>query len=127
MQKHLAILSKVAINDIISGRKLYEVRLSVKKIPPFGQVHVGDLVYMKPPGEEIAGQFEVKKVLTYEGLGKEEFSLLKSKFQENLEFLNKHQNAHVATVIQIGNVEQFIASPLKIQKKDLRGWVVLKN
>jgi len=46
--------------------------------------------------------------------------------EEDDKFFKIHQNAKYATIIFISNVEQFITSPIKFTKKDLRGWVILK-
>jgi predicted transcriptional regulator len=134
MRKHLAVLTKGAIKAIFNGEKTVEIRLSEKKIAPFSQVHVGDLVYMKPPGEEIEGQFEIKRVASFEGLTDKEWKIIRREYSGTVwlgsvkltqEFFEKHKSAQFATIIHIGQVEHFIASPVKIAKKDLRGWVVL--
>lgn len=134
MKKHLAIFSKDAIEQIFNGKKTIETRFSQKRVLPFGKVEVGDLIYIKPPGEDIVGSFKAKKIVSYEGLDKEDWKQIKQLFGEKLsfgnkkadiEFFNKHSNARFGTLIYIDNVEQFITSPLKIAKKDLRSWVIL--
>ena len=134
MKKHLAILSKDAIEQIFTGKKTVETRFSQKRVLPFGRVEIGDLIYIKPPGEDIVGSFLAKKVISFEGLEKQDWKLIKEQFGEKLSFgskkadqsfFAKHSNAKYATLIFIGNVEQFITFPLKIKKKDLRSWVIL--
>lgn len=134
MKKHLAILTRNAIKAIISGEKTVEARFSRKKIPPFGAVGVGDIIYMKPPGEELTGQFEVTKVISLEGIDKDDWDWIKGKFGQKISFgsiaemknyYKEHQDAKYATIINIGKVEQFITSPIKIIKRDLRGWLVI--
>src|SRR4051812_38618699 len=68
MTKHLAIMSKETINQILSGQKSIETRFSKHHISPFGEVSIGDLIYMKPPGDEVLGQFKALKVFYFEGL-----------------------------------------------------------
>lgn len=135
-KKHLAILSSPVIKAIIAGRKSVEIRFSQKKIAPFGMVSVGDVVYMKPPGEDIVGQFEVRQVISFEGLDQNDRDLIRREYKSGIwlgdeksseEFFTKHNNAVFATVIKIGTVEQFIASPVRIQKRDLRGWLVIDS
>lgn len=132
--RHLAIFSLAAVEAIFSGQKKVECRFSQKRIAPFGQVRVGDTVFIKPPGKEIVGQFKVKKVISFEGLDKEDWQLIHSKYgqllslgskREDQIFFDGHQRAKYGTVIFLGAIEQFIISPIKIPKKDLRGWVVL--
>lgn len=134
MRRHLAIFSKDTIRQIFSGKKTIESRFSKKKISPFGQVAVGDTVYIKPSGEEIVGQFFVSKVFSIEGLDDSDWKWIKTDLLGGLGFTNKQEqdsyfNARSAsrycTLIYIDRVEQFITSPIKIPKKDLRGWVAL--
>lgn len=123
MKKHLAIFTKEEIKKIFSGKKNIDIRLSQKRISPFGRVNIGDIVYIKPPGEEVVGQFIVKKVISFEGLEIEDWKVLKSGYGVKDAFSLK--NPKFATLIFIDQVEQFITSPIKLEKKDLRGWVVL--
>lgn len=122
MKKHLAILNKEEIKEIFSGEKTIDGRFSKKRISPFGQISKGDLVYMKPPGEDIVGQFKVKKVIYIEGIDGDDWDMLEEKFKISRE---KKENLKFLTLIFLNEVEQFITSPIKITKKDLRGWVVL--
>jgi predicted transcriptional regulator len=134
MKKHLAILSRNAIKAIISGEKTVEARFSQKKIPPFGLVSVGDIVYMKPPGEDLIGQFIVTKILFLEGIGSDDWVWIKERYTDQLSlgsvsevksYFKEHQDAKYVSIMTIGKVEQFITSPIKIIKKDLRGWLVI--
>lgn len=136
IKKHLAILPRLAIKAIILGEKTIETRFSKKKIAPFGLVSVGDIVYMKPPGEELAGQFQVTKVISIEGISDKDWDWIKSEFGEKSSFgsiaemknyFKDHAGSRYATIIDIGKVEQFVTSPIRIEKKDLRGWVVIEN
>ncbi|MBI2314472.1 ASCH domain-containing protein [Candidatus Daviesbacteria bacterium] len=129
MQKHLAIFKDLAGEEILSGRKTIECRFSKAKNPPFGVISSGDLVYIKPSGKEIIGQFRVKKVIFYDGVTKKDLDQLRSQYEKELivkeDFWQKHQNAIYATIIFIGDCARFITPPIKPPKKDLRGWVVL--
>ncbi len=133
--KHIAILSDSAIKQIFSGKKTIETRFSQKRIIPYGTVNIGDLVYLKPPGKDLVGQFIVKKVIYIEGLEASDWDNIKKAYGKKLtlgsleqddKFFKIHENAKFATIIFISNVEQFIVSPIKFTKKDLRGWVILK-
>lgn len=135
MRKHLAIFSPEAITQILAGKKTIETRFSQKKIAPFGVVGRGDLVYIKPPGKDIIGRFRVKKVISIEGVDKEDFLEIQSKYgslvslgEQTLDkqFFSSRSGANYCTIIFIGNIEQFITSPIKIEKSDLRGWMVLE-
>lgn len=121
MKKHIGIFSKSELKKIFSGELQSIVHLSKKRIHPFGVVSLGDLVYTKPPGEEIVGQFIIKKVIFFEGLEKNEWDLIKKITGE--EFLK--ERVRFATIIFIDQVEKFITSPIKFSKSDQRAWVVL--
>jgi hypothetical protein len=134
MKKHLGIFNEDVISAIFSGKKRVESRFSQKKIAPFGTVGVGDIIYIKPPGKEIVGQFRVKKVVSFEGMDEKDWDLIRSKYtklissgnkERDEEFFKKHSKAVFGTLIFIDEVEQFIVSPIKILKSDLRGWMVL--
>ncbi len=122
MKKHLAIFSKEEIEEIFSGEKTFDSRFSKKRISPFGMIGAKDIVYIKPPGQDIVGQFRVKKVISIEGLEESDWEMLEKKFKISKE---KKQNLKFLTLIFLTEVEQFITSPIKITKKDLRGWAVL--
>lgn len=129
MKKHLAIFKGSAGKDILSGKKTVESRFSRVKNPPFGVISTGDLVYIKPSGTDIIGQFRVNKVFFFDHFSPEDLNDLKTRFTKELnvdeDYWRKVENARFATLIFIGDCIHFITSPIKIPKKDLRGWVVL--
>lgn len=117
--KHLAIFKRGDGEKILSGQKTIEARFSKKKITPFGLVSSGDLVYIKPAGKEVVGQFRVKKVIFYDGIDLSDLS--------HLGIVSVPEDAKYCIIIFIGQVDQFLVSPIKIPKKDSRGWVVLER
>lgn len=129
MKKHLAVMNKQTVEAILGGIKTIETRFSLHKIAPFGVISAGDLVYIKPPGEEIIGQFRVKKVFSFEGLDLSDLSYLRNLYGKEVvaeeEYWEKKKEAKYGTLIFIGDSERFITSPIKIKKSDQRGWVVL--
>lgn len=129
MKKHLAIFKGEAGEKILSGKKTIESRFSKVKKPPFSLISSGDLVYIKPSGEDIIGQFRVKKVFFFDNLNLTDLSDLKNLYDKELsvdkDYWEKHKNARYGTLIFIGDSARFITSPIKIKKTDLRGWVVL--
>lgn len=104
MRKHLAIFKGDAGEQILQGKKVTDIRSSNRKLSPFGTISSGDLVYIKPPGKDIIGQFKVKRVIFYE---------------------DPEAASKFTTEIFIGDSSRYITSPIKIPKKDLRGWVVI--
>lgn len=135
MRKHLAITTLSAIEAILTGKKTIETRFSQKKIPPFEVVGRGDVVYLKPPGKEVKGEFRVKKVFFYEGLTPEDIDKIFQDYgkkirvgneAEDQKYYQNKKNSLYGSLIFIGESDRFLTSPIKVKKKDLRGWVVLK-
>ncbi|MBI3486085.1 hypothetical protein HY025_04050 [Candidatus Daviesbacteria bacterium] len=126
MRKHLAIFSLTHTEQVLNGTKVIELRASQKRIPPFSVVNIGDLVYIKPTGKEIIGQFKIKKIISFEGIIKEDWKIIESIYNEKLDLKNKEQIKYL-TLIFIDQVEKFITPPVKIQKSDQRGWMVLNS
>lgn len=127
--KHLAIFKGEGAEKILSGKKTVESRFSKRKNPPYGAISAGDLVYIKPSGKDIIGQFRVKKVIFFDGLEADDIKEIRGKYGSKLAvdevYWKGKKEAKYATLIFIGEVDPFITSPLKFPKKDLRGWVVL--
>lgn len=129
MIKHLAIFKGDGGELILSGKKTIESRFSKRRDPPFGQVSAGDLVYIKPSGKEIIGQFKVQKVIFYDGLSQKDILDIKERYGKGLTveegYWQRSESSKYGTLIFIGDSSEFLTSPVKIPKKDLRGWVVL--
>lgn len=129
MKGHLAIFKGNGGELILEGKKSIESRFSKRKDPPFAAVAPGDLVYIKPTGAEIIGQFRVKKVIFYDGLETGDIRDIKEKYNDQIqgpsEYWMKNQSSRYGSLIFIGNSSRFITAPIKIPKKDHRGWVVL--
>lgn len=130
MRKHLAIFKGSATEDILTGKKTIDSRFSKSKIAPFGVISAGDLVYIKPSGKDIIGQFRVKKVIFYDSIEENDLVQIKKTFGERISqpdsFWESKKGSKYATLIFIGECDPFLTSPIRIKKKDLRGWVVLK-
>jgi hypothetical protein len=129
MQKHLAIFEAGLALKILSGEKTIEARFSKSKIAPYGVVSMGDLVYIKPVGKDITGQFRVRKVLSWEGLEREDVREIRGRYGSNIlapeEFWESKGQSSFVTLIFIEAVVPLITSPINLAKKDLHGWVVL--
>ena len=82
--KHLAIFSSNLAQKILTGEKSIESRFSKAKIAPFGAISSGDLVYIKPTGKEIIGQFKVKRVVFYDGLTQDDLKEIKDKYGKQI-------------------------------------------
>ena len=129
MVRHLAIFKGDGAEKILSGEKTIESRFARRRIPPFGVISSGDLVYIKPSGKDIIGQFRVRKVVFYDGFDLSDLNDLEKRYGKELavgaEYWEKIKNSLYCTLIFIGDSSRFITSPVKIKKSDMRGWVVL--
>ena len=129
MKKHLAIFKGDGGELILLGKKTIETRFSRRKDPPFAQISSRDLVYIKPSGKDVIGQFKVKKVIFYDGLDEDDIEEIRLKYARfiagDAQYWKQKLGAKYATLIFIGSSSRFITAPIKIPKKDLRGWVVL--
>ncbi len=129
MKKHLAIFSKGVGEKILTGQKTIESRFSKAKNAPFQQISTGDLVYVKPSGKEIIGQFRVNKVIFFDGLSETDLNQIKRDYGKALavdeSYWKAKINSKYGTLIWVGQTQQFLTSPIRFSKKDLRGWVVL--
>ncbi len=127
--KHLAIFKGDGAENILNGKKTIESRFSKGKIAPFGIISKGDLVYIKTSGGEIIGQFRVTKVIFFDGLNFEDLEYLKEKYGKEIAsdeaYWLKVKDSKYGSLIFIGSCTRFITSPIKVPKKDLRGWVIL--
>lgn len=127
--RHVAIFKGLGAEKILSGVKSIESRFARGKIAPFGVISSGDVVYIKPSGGNIIGQFKVKRVIFFDGLDEEEVGKLKAKYGKDLavgeDYWKGKGACKYGTLIFIGESTKFITSPIRLKKKDLRGWVVL--
>lgn len=127
--KHLAIFKGDGADLILLGKKTIESRFSKRLDPPYGAISKGDLVYIKPSGKDVIGQFKVKKVIFYDGLTLSDLKELRKRYGQKLalgeDYWQKKENSRYGTLIFIGESSRFITAPIKLNKKDLRGWVVL--
>ncbi len=129
--KHLAIFSGNLGEEILNGKKTIDSRFSKSKIPPFSVISSGDLVYIKPSGKDIIGQFRVQKVIFFDGLDVEVVREIRERYGDQImadeSYWKEKESSKYGTLIFIGQTTRFITSPITYSKKDLRGWVVLDD
>ena len=72
----------------------------------------------------MVGQFMVGKVIFLEGVDEQDWKYIKSFYGEQIP---SHQQVQFGVVIFITKVEQFVVSPINVNKKDRRGWIILSE
>lgn len=126
---HLAIFVEPFLTYVLDGSKTVESRFSITRRAPFKQVEPGDLVLIKRSGGPVVGSFEVDQVWSYT-LDPKSWSEVKAVFADALraqdpDFWKSRAAARFATLMRVRQVKQF--SPFNIDKRDMRGWVILRE
>jgi len=126
---HLAVFVEPYLSFVLSGTKTVESRFSVNKLAPFELVHEGDVVLLKKTGGPIVGLCRVSHVWNFK-LEPKTWSEIRNDFADALcaqdpSFWDQRKEASYATLMRVDNV--LTIPPIKIDKRDRRGWVVLKK
>ena len=126
---HLAILVEPYLEFILEGKKTVESRFSVNRCAPYNQIFTDDIILLKKSGGPIVGISSVKDVWYYR-LDPKSWKSIRKEFTQVLcaqdpEFWHKRQHTSYATLIRLKNPRTI--NPVNINKRDRRGWVVLKK
>ena len=126
---HLAIFIEPYLQYIIDGKKTVESRFSINRIAPFKRISQKDVILLKKSGGPIVGFCLVKDVWFYR-LNPLILTEIKNNFESALcihdpLFWESKKQALYTTLIKLGEFNSF--TPIKFQKQDRRGWVVLKS
>jgi ASC-1-like (ASCH) protein len=129
MRKHLAIIKRPYLKAIIQGQKTIEARLTKTKRQPFGQISAGDMIYLKQSSGPICATAEVADVKIYENLDSSELERIKKLYNKqicgNQDYWQSKSDSRYALLIRLKDVKEI--APVKINKKDMRAWVVLSR
>jgi ASC-1-like (ASCH) protein len=129
MRKHLAILKRPYLNAVLDGKKTIEARLTKTKRQPFGQIDVGDFVYLKRASGPICATAKVSAVKIYENLSRLEISKIKKLYNKqicgNQSYWQSKSDSRYALLIWFEDVKEI--SSVNISKKDQRAWVILRK
>lgn len=127
MNRHRVLISEAEINGLISGKSIFLVRFYKKRPDFLFKLETGDLVYFRKKGSEILGQFEVSNLTICEKLKSTDWEMDGpiSKIADTIQLPEKTDDYNTLVILQINKLEQFITSPIKINKRDLRDWVVI--
>ena len=124
---HLAILKRPYINMILDGSKTVESRFTVTKRVPFGQIFVGDELFLKQSSGPVCATAKVRQVKTFENLTPKEILKIKQLYNKDIlasaEFWQSKLDCRFGILIRLKDV--MAIKPIHISKKDWRAWVVL--
>ena len=112
----------------LEGKKTIESRFSIRRIAPYGQVKRGDVILMKRPGGPVVAVSGVADSWFFE-LDPTSWRMIRTGFLQEIyaepQFWIEHESAAYATLIRLRNTRSI--EPMKLTKKDRRGWVVLRT
>jgi ASC-1-like (ASCH) protein len=117
------------LEKIITGQKTIESRFTKVRCPPFGAISPGDKIYFKKAGGPVIAKGLAEKVMFYSDLNGEKIRDITSAFSDGLQvessFIDCKQASRYCTLIFLCNVVR--VKPFRVDKKDRRGWVVMKS
>lgn len=123
---HIACMVDPFLGYILDGRKTIESRFSKPLIPPYRNIAVGDVVLLK--AGPIVASFRASFVEFIE-LSSHRLGRLAESHSEAIcadeEFWSARADKHYATLIGVCDVRQL--TPIKVDKQDRRGWMVLRD
>lgn len=123
---HIACMVEPFLGYILEGKKTIESRFSKPLIPPYRRVAIGDIVLLK--AGPIVASFRTASVEFIE-LNDREFNRLIKDHSAAIcadeEFWEARIGKRYATLLGISDVRPL--TPLKVDKQDRRGWMVLRD
>ena len=126
---HLAIFVDPYLDLVLKGHKTIESRFSSRRVMPYGRVNSGDMVLLKKSGGDIVGLCLIAHAWYYH-LDIHSWQAIREDYAKALcaqdpAFWDKRKAASFATLMQLGEVRRI--SPISIDKRDRRGWVLLHS
>jgi hypothetical protein len=128
-QLHLAIFQEPFLSLLLDGRKTIESRFSVNRIAPYQQARADDLVLIKEASGPVVGLCLLDHPGYYE-LDEESWESIPREFGERIcaggaEFWDARRHARYASLLPVKAI--VLIDPLRVAKRDRRGWVVLNT
>lgn len=125
---HLGIFIEPYLDLIVRGKKKLESRFSIKPCPPYGCVKSGDILFLKKSGGPVIGVCQIGCVV-FHSLRPGLLSDIRRMHSTELciadtNFWDNKLGANYATLLELQNVHAL--NPFPIEKRDRRGWVVLR-
>ncbi|MCK4851279.1 MAG: ASCH domain-containing protein, partial [Phycisphaerae bacterium] len=128
MSDHLAILKRSYLELILGGEKTIECRLRRTSKPPFGVLEKGERIYLKESSGPVRGVARAGKVIFRRINGSEDLRRIREEYGKEImakdAFWESNCGAEYCTLIFLEGVRG-LGEPFRINKNDMRGWVVL--
>jgi hypothetical protein len=125
---HLGIFVEPYLHYILDGLKTVESRFSTRRLAPYHHVEPGDVLLLKQTSGPIVGLCQITHVWFYQ-LDPQSWQTIRTSFTQALcaqdpEFWAARAHASFATLMRIRQIQTI--APIPFQKRDRRGWVVLR-
>ncbi len=108
MTDHLVVVTPRCLDNILSGRKRVETRLSVTRREPFGIVRLGDRLLIKPTGGAVAAETRVVGVEFIDNLTPSKVIALARRIESDAhageDYWRRKRTATFATILRLGKV-----------------------
>lgn len=127
---HLAILAEPFLSLLLEGTKTIESRFTKNRVAPYGAVSRGDLLLLKGVGGPVVGFGRVGQTWSIELQRKSDLKRIRRDYSTQIcatgeEFWRSRAEARFVTLMEVTAVTR--CDPIECQKRDRRGWVILKS
>jgi len=126
---HLVILKRPYLEAIIDGRKTVESRFAKTRREPFGQISKGDKLFLKESSGPVCAMATVSEVKSFDNLCPHQISRLKQQYNNLIggsdEYWQSKADCRFGLLVWLENARAI--EPVRINKKDWRAWVILKE
>ena len=124
---HLVILKKPYLEAILAGRKRVESRFTKTRRYAFGRVLPGDKLFFKISSGPVCAVATIAAVKNFENLTPRQIAEIKQQYNHYImgsdAYWRSRTNCKFGFLVWLKDVRAI--EPVRIHKKDWRGWVVL--
>lgn len=125
---HLAIFAEPFLSKVLSGEKTIESRFSRNRCAPYREISDGDIILLKEVAGPIRGLALARRNWCYD-LATEPIERIRLRFGAGIaaadDFWAAREDALYATLIELDAPTAI--RPVACDKRDRRGWVVLRS
>ena len=123
------ILRRPYLDKILAGSKRIESRFTRSRRAPFGNISVGDRLFLKVSSGPVCARAIVKKVLEFENLSPGKLKQLKARYNSLIlggeDYWAEKRASRYGVLVWLEGVGRI--EPVRIEKRDWRAWVVLSE